>query len=92
MGRELAGVDLVVSDYHGGLVKAVQQQLQGDSAAWCLHRWRGARGGIVWLALVVWPALPAWRDSTSSAHTRCDDSAMVRVHAGRYLLPLTPVF
>jgi transposase-like protein len=30
--RGLAGVDLVVSDHHGGLVKAVQQQFQG--ATW----------------------------------------------------------
>ena len=31
-GRGLTGVDLVVSDHHGGLVKAVQQQFQG--ATW----------------------------------------------------------
>ena len=31
-GRGLAGVDLVVSDHHGGLVKAVQVQFQG--ATW----------------------------------------------------------
>lgn len=31
-GRGLSGVDLVVSDYHGGLVKAVQVQFQG--ATW----------------------------------------------------------
>ena len=28
-GRGLSGVDLLVSDHHGGLVKAVQQQFQG---------------------------------------------------------------
>ena len=31
-GRGLSGVDLLVSDHHGGLVKAVQQQFQG--ATW----------------------------------------------------------
>ena len=34
-GRGLSGVDLVVSDHHGGLVKAVQVQFQGASWQRC---------------------------------------------------------
>ncbi len=34
-GRGLSGVDLVVSDHHGGLVKAVQYQFQGASWQRC---------------------------------------------------------
>ncbi len=33
-GRGLSGVDLVVSDHHGGLVNAVQVQFQGATWIW----------------------------------------------------------